>query len=449
MLEGIVRLLGEVRDDRTAIVYLTNGLTRVGPDRHAAERRPISVPNPIGLVNGRIQRIPKASSMHEQFCKSELRRLAETDFNRRFEDLITLSRAANVAFYPVAVPLVVPAFPQMQQQLRDYPVGAIPTRTVTAVPTSLGHLAAGTDGLMIAGTGDVLGGLRRVVQDATAHYLIGYYSTNTKADGKIRSIKVRLAKNGSAVRARPFYRAPGKQDLKALAAGTKPAGGPPQHIANALDVLSKSRPSAQFFSYAAIAGSSLTVVVEVPPEAVRAGRWSDGAALEIIADAANGDTSGMGRGRLLPTGRALVQFPITGARPARVMVRLRAEGESLVERSILSEDDTHLVGDPLAYRSGPRGLAIPVGLFEFTHEEKLRLDWPLLAKVEDVDARILDRNGLPLKHRVNAALQEAADGGHAVAEVSLSPFGRGDYVVELTVKAGTNTETKLLAFRVK
>src|SRR3954453_1264566 len=449
MLEGIVRLLGEVRDDRTAIVYLTNGLTRVGPDRRAAERKVLTMPNPIGLVNGRIQRVPKATSMHEQFCKTELRRLAETDFNRRFEDLITLSRAANVAFYPVAVPLVVPAFPQMEQDLRDYPVGAIPTRTLTGTNTSLGYLAAGTDGLMIAGTGDVLNGLRRVVQDATAHYLIGYYSTNTKADGKIRSIKVRLAKSGSAARARPFYRGPGKQDVKALADSSKPAAGPPQHVANALDVLSKSRPSAQFFSYAAISGSSLTVVVEVPPEAVQAGRWSEGATLEIIADAANGDTSGMGRGRLMSTGRAVVQFPITGPRPAKVMVRLRAEGESLVERSVLSEDDTHLVGDPLAYRSGPRGLAIPVGLFEFTHEEKMRLDWPVLAPIEDVDARILDKNGLPLKHRINVVMQEAADGAHAASELSLSPFARGDYVIELTVKAGAKTETKLLAFRMK
>ena len=40
---------------------------------------------------------------------------------------------------------------------------------------------------------------------------------------------------------------------------------------------------------------------------MQAGRWNDGAALEVIADAANGDTVGMGRGRLSPNGRAVVQ----------------------------------------------------------------------------------------------------------------------------------------------
>src|SRR4029078_3693268 len=103
----------------------------------------------------------------------------------------------------------------------------------------------------------------------------------------------------------------------------------------------------------------------------------------------------------------------------------------------------------LGYRSGPRGLALPVGQFEFTREEKLRLDRPLLAKVDSVEARILDKQGQPLKHRVNAAVQEGGEGAHAIAEMALSPFGRGDYVVEVAAKGGALTETKVVAFRMK
>jgi len=33
--------------------------------------------------------------------------------------------------------------------------------------------------------------------------------------------------------------------------------------------------------------------------------------------------------------------------------------------------------------------------------------------------------------------------------VSLTPFGRGDYVVELIAKSGATTETKVTAFRMK
>ena len=446
LLEGLVRLLGQVREDRTAIVYLANGLIRQPPDRRAAERRTLSMPTPIGLVNGKIQRVPRGNAMHEQFCKQELRRLAETDFGRRFEELITQARASNVAFYPVAVPLRVPIMPGVE---RGQSSAIVPTRLVTGFPTSLGHLAAATDGLMISGTGDVYGGLRRVVQDATSHYLLGYYSTNTKADGKIRSIKVRL-KDGDAVRARPFYRAPGKQDMKALAESPiKALGGPPPHVAAALDVLSRSRPSQQFFAYPAIAGTSLTVVVEVPPAAVQAGRWQDGAALEVIAEAANGDTTGMGRGRLAPNGRGMLQVPLDGTETSRVLVRLRAEGESIVERTTLSGETSRLVGDPLVYRSGPRGLVVPVGQFEFLRDEKLRLDWPLLASLDGLEARILDKKGQPLKHRISPVILGGGDGSRAVAEITLTPFGRGDYVVELVATKGTATETKVTAFRMK
>ena len=180
-----------------------------------------------------------------------------------------------------------------------------------------------------------------------------------------------------------------------MAAPSKPGVAPivaPPHVVAALDVLSHSRPSAQFNDYAALAGPTLTVVVEVPSAAVDAGRWSDGASLEVIADADNGDTTAMGRGRLPANGRALLRIPVTGPQPpSKVMVRVRATGESLVERLTLPTEPGKLIGDPLGYRSGPRGLSTPVGLFEFARDEKVRLDWPLLGKVDSVDARLLDR----------------------------------------------------------
>lgn len=448
LLEGIVRLLGQVREDRTSLVFVSNGLNRQMPDRRAADQQPLSMPAPTGLVNGHIQRVPRASDMHDEFCKTERRRLAETDFIRRFDDLVTLARGANVAFYPVAVPLLVPALPVAR--------GTVIARTMPMVRVKvnggLGSLASATDGLMISADGDVdiARGLRRITADAPPHYLLGYYSTNPKADGKIRKIEVRLAKTGSVVRARPYYRAPSPKDLKTLTATpSRPAVMAPPEVVAALDTLGRARPSAQFYTYVAVAGAMLTVVVEVPAEAVDAGRWSDGAALEVIAETDTGDASAMGRGRLAPTGRAVVRVPLTGPAPASVLVRVRAEGESLVQRTTPSSEPGHLVGDPLGYRSGPRGLAIPVALFEFTREEKLRLDYPLIEKVDRVDARILDRKGEPLRHQVSAAIHDAADGGHAVAELSFTSFGRGDYVVELTARAGAISERRLLGIRIR
>jgi len=414
-----------------------------------AEQRSLSMPPKMGMVNGRIGRIPQATDMHDQYCKNELRRLAETDFSHKFDDLISLARGSNVAFYPIAVPMLVPALPIP----RGMPLRPDTPMQRVRVDGGLGMLAAGTDGLMMPADGSLGHGLQRMMQDITAHYLLGYYSTNSKADGKIRMIKVRLKKDGSVVRARPFYRAPSNKEMKAMAAPAKPGAAPivaPPHVVAALDVLSHSRPSAQFNAYAALAGPTLTVVVEVPPAAVDAGRWSDGASLEVIADADNGDTAAMGRGRLPANGRALLRIPVTGPQqPSKVMVRLRATGESLVERLTLPAEAGKLIGDPLGYRSGPRGLATPVGIFEFARDEKVRLDWPLLGKVESAEARLLDRRGEPLKHRINATLQQSAEGGQAVTEIAFNPLGRGDYVVELSATAGGATERRVLAFRVK
>ena len=76
-------------------------------------------------------------------------------------------------------------------------------------------------------------------------------------------------------------------------------------IVRALEPFAQVRASTQFFVYGALAGPTLTVTVEVPALAVEAGRWSDGAALDLIAEAADGRTVGITRGRLGANGRAL------------------------------------------------------------------------------------------------------------------------------------------------
>jgi uncharacterized protein involved in high-affinity Fe2+ transport len=88
-------------------------------------------------------------------------------------------------------------------------------------------------------------------------------------------------------------------------------------------------------------------------------------------------------------------------------------------------------------------------MFELTRDERLKIDWPVLATLDRFAARMLDRNGRPFRQRVSVERQDAGDGPHLVSNLSLSALGRGDYVVELEVAAGARTERKLLAFRVK
>ena len=65
---------------------------------------------------------------------------------------------------------------------------------------SLRTLAETTDGLAMLNSNDLRKQLRRIADDLTSYYLLGYYSTNSKLDGKFRSIKVRSKRPGIEIR---------------------------------------------------------------------------------------------------------------------------------------------------------------------------------------------------------------------------------------------------------
>lgn len=64
-------------------------------------------------------------------------------------------------------------------------------------------------------TNDLNAGFRRIGDDLAAYYVLGYYTTNTKFDGGLRKITVRL--KGKPIRARRQYRAPTEDEIAAMA----------------------------------------------------------------------------------------------------------------------------------------------------------------------------------------------------------------------------------------
>jgi len=266
----------------------------------------------------------------------------------------------------------------------------------------------------------------------------------------VRSIRVRLKRTGTEIRARSEYRAPTADEISGFTAAKKPGERiVTAPVASALSVLSAVRPSAQFFAYGALAGRTLFVTIETPAVAVEAGRWNDGAGLDVIAETAAGDAVGTAHGRLAANGRASLQIALEGAeRPTSLFIRVHADGQSITERVKVGAEGTALVGDPLGFRSSVRGLAIPAASFVFARDERLRLEWPVVGAVDAFQARLLDRYGLPLKFHIDVADQPVLDGRRLVATVSFSSLGRGDYVVELVAAAGDKKEAHYLAVRV-
>jgi VWFA-related protein len=176
LLEGVVRLLGQAREDHSSIVYISDAISRAPMDTSNRNTKTMSLPRPIGLVNGKIQHTASATDMHTMHCKSEAQRLRDTNFGQRFDELTRLARASNVAFYPIAVESLVP-FTTVAQRGMGVPTDPTPqarggpltsplvSRSQGRIHGSLTALAAATGGLAAIPASDAREGLERIAGD--------------------------------------------------------------------------------------------------------------------------------------------------------------------------------------------------------------------------------------------------------------------------------------------
>ena len=211
-LDDLVTHLRGVREERKAVLLVSEGWRLfesnnrlAGLERgEEAPRGPGIFVGPTGKIGTRDQTEQGGASKAD--CDAARMELAMMDNSRRLRDLTDQANRANVSFYPV------------------YPRGLQATETPLVMHRSaeetrgsmgrlsrnldqLRELATNTDGLAVVNTNDISGAMRRIVADLTSYYLLGYYSTNTRPDGKFRSIAVRVKRPGVKVRARRGYRA--------------------------------------------------------------------------------------------------------------------------------------------------------------------------------------------------------------------------------------------------
>ena len=97
-------------------------------------------------------------------------------------------------------------------------------------------LSEQTDGRAIVNRNDLDVGMKQIVRDSSAYYLLGYNSSQTPSDGKFHEIKVRVKRAGVQVRARKGYWALTTDDVKAA---SKPREETPKAFTNALATISQ------------------------------------------------------------------------------------------------------------------------------------------------------------------------------------------------------------------
>lgn len=439
-LEALVVKLGDLRDERKNVVYFSDSLPSprsgfsdmaIDPTGRSGAPPPIVVGPGGTLTHG-----PRAGDVDMRAAEAERARLTSIDFDQRFRELLQRARTANVSFYTVR-----PGGLDMSYSLLSQGV------------SNLRVLADETDGAAVAGSNDVRPGLKRITDDLSSHYVLGYYTSNTSWNGGVRRITVRLKSTGERLRARREYRAPTEAEMASIReasvrASTAPAARSP--LVSALDALARLRPAARIAVYGVSRPGAVAIVAEIAAAEIEAGRWKEGADVQVMITTGRGETA-VGKGRVPPGMRGtVIEVPVpAGSGPWQATIRARGESPETEALSIAAPGE-NLLGEPIVYRAASTAASPfqPAAVFHFRRTERVRVEWPTRAAIEGHDARLLDRNGQPLAVPVTVAPVTGDRGPFLRAELNLAPLNIGDYVVEVTARAAGRSDRQMFAFRV-
>jgi hypothetical protein len=303
-------------------------------------------------------------------------------------------------------------------------------------------------------TNDLAGGVKKISDDLSAFYLLGYYSTNTANDGKYRRIEVKMKTPGIKVSARPGYLAPTEEMRKAEEA----ARNKPVKEATAVDAeltrLAKIRSDASVYTMADASATDMKVVVEIASREIESGGWGRGGSVALTV-LPKGDAAApiQAKGTIAENTRsAVVKVPLSAASPSGWRVRVRISGVpgQLEDEIDVMPSTAALVGEPMVFRAGasPRAPIQPMADFQFRRTERVHVEWPAQRTMDNRSARLLNKLGEPLP--IEVPVTEKPDGASFLiaVDVGLAPLAQGDYVIELTAAAGADKIQKLLAFRI-
>ena len=462
-LYDLVTWLRDQREERKAIVTVSEGWLLFRPNRDLTRPRvidpstgttePIPGPEPIGVgPDGRLRVGDPNQDLQNRGTKTDCDRerlqLSLIDNDQYLRDIMGAANRANATFYTVD-PRGLPA--------SDAPAGPAPPPPPSVDLANLTHrietlrvLASNTDGVAVVNSNDIDRGLRRMADDMNSYYLLGYYSSNAKLDGRFRQIRVNVKRDGVDVRARRGYRAPTREEIER--SKTTAAAPVPESVAvarTALESLARLRVKAPLRTRAIVAPAAQMGWV--------VGELQQGAVEAATADVTltRGSATASGSAPIAAGQRTFVAVvPLKLEGDGQLDIRVRVSSPSGAMRNVDTIRMTPTAGlpDPMLFHRGPstgnqlHHLAEPL----FSRTSRVRFEVPPAGETTVIStARLLDRNGNPLDVPVTLGERTDAQGIRwTTIDATLAPLAPGDYLLELSGTVG-GTEAKLLtAFRV-
>ncbi|PYQ94901.1 MAG: hypothetical protein DMF95_17035 [Acidobacteria bacterium] len=480
-LEDLVRYLRGVREERKAVLAVTDGWRLFRPNPTLARQLYCSVPQATIGIDPRTAKptanpVQPGTGTSPMTCERDRQTLAYMDDEQQFRNLLDVANGANTSFYPID-PRGLVVF---DEPISRPTTGLPPRGSTTITPPSVDRLRLGarldslrtlaeaTDGLAMVDSNNLAGGLKRVVDDLSSYYLLGYYSTG-KLDGKFHPISVRVKRPGVNVRARRGYLAATLADATALsrAASSSAARAEPEPaaIAEARVVEAAVAPLAGYardvplrFQIAAgwkpgdTASAALWVVGELGGVATVGDAWQDGFDATVTLTTLTDATVASGR-VTVPRGARTFRMALTASQPLQAGDYVLRVGARAGSASIPSRDSARLAipaapdaMGALFFRRGPAtaNRDVPTADLRFRRNEQVRVEIPTAAP-DPVTARLLDRTGKLLAVPVAAALRDDSDGSRwHTAQLALAPLAPGDYAIEMAAR----DRRTITAFRV-
>ncbi len=466
-LSDLMVHLAGVREERKGLLVITegwqlfkpnpgltsdpDGRNRIRPE-DILRRTPRPTPADSGTSTG--------GSSDRVECEADRVALASLDHTQRLREITDDANRGNVTFYPVyargLVAFDAPVGPDKPPTIRE------DQANLRVKQDNLRFLADNTDGTSIVNTNNIDGMLQRIVDDLSSYYLFGYYSTNTKLDGRFRNITVRVNRPGARVRARRGYRGRTADELISGAAGA-PAAEAPGSLTAALTPVVAFNARSQFRIRTSSWSRDSTgneppgafwVVGELDYRTRRELAWTASAKADVVVLASDG-TEVMSKSLEVRTedGPFAFEVPdsgglVAGEYAVRVKLTSAADtGQVLSDTARVVLNQSTSLGEAVLWRRGPttglqhRRTADP----RFLRSERLRLEHATTL-TGAAKARMLDRNGNPLNVPVQVTEREDAAHGFRwiVVDAALAPFAPGDYAIEVT----QGTAKQVTGFRV-
>ncbi|HEX8031169.1 MAG TPA: VWA domain-containing protein [Vicinamibacterales bacterium] len=472
-LRALVAHLETLRPERKFVMVFTEGwpLYRSNPALAAVVEGRVPTADPVGVDprTGGFRRSGEAdpatgAAQSTSSCDRLRTMLAYVDHEFEFRELLQRANRANVSFYPIDArglvvfdtPIEWGVPPSVDQAwLRDR-------------REALRTMAAQTDGEAVLDAPDVGASMKKVFADIGSYYLLTYYSTNPRLDGRFRRIRVEVARKDAEVRNRPGYLAPTEAEARAAGMTIDRPGvrsAPPPTVTRALDALAPSRGNLPARVQAVGGRSTIRAIVELDSATAKLPEWLSGGTLRMTFELER--TPGTAQSTppqsvtmaVEPGQRSILvggtEYPLA---PGRYSVRaeLTAKGGrqpiQITTFATVPPDSTEVGSGGLASRRGPStGLAyIGTADQRFRRTERLRLEVPLAGEGFAGTGRILTREGQPTAIIVsfNERVDEATKQRFGIADVALAPLAEGEYVLELSVAKNGKTDVVTYGFRI-